>query len=492
MFPFNFRFNLKQMLTFAVIVVLVLVFLGYQQFGLSRILKRIKNMVFAGLETVHVIRVDNPAPKAPREENNASPEEEQWLPDYQRTEYEPYLPNVYLDPGPSPRKQKAMQDVAESFGEFAQAQASPFLERRDLVFAALRGQRLSDQQRARIEKDLDRADRFMTKLRFSAVNDRLSTDYLRQALSDNQIQAEEVDLIREGVILFCLDAINEVEKGQPERALNAIAAAGKIGMFRPITSLQDQEEQVDYLKNTVKIWERVIGETDSGRIIENSITDLNSLRFELHRRTKEVKDPVSRDILARIGKAAGEKKIRALDSSSPVYLFEQYMDVLQKEAGLKQTDGDASTTRTVSSIEGEIKELQQEVKRSIEARKAHKAMGGDIVTSLGLHPQNARERVLEAEVDLLRLAAAEKAFRKNNEGKLPEDDSDLTSRYLSFYPLDPFGKGHVKWLQDEGLFYSVGPDGVDNGGRILYDPTNGTISGGDIVRRTFSSPAAEK
>jgi len=29
--------------------------------------------------------------------------------------------------------------------------------------------------------------------------------------------------------------------------------------------------------------------------------------------------------------------------------------------------------------------------------------------------------------------------------------------------------------------WSPGPDGRDNGGRITYDPTNGTFSGGDVI-----------
>ena len=31
------------------------------------------------------------------------------------------------------------------------------------------------------------------------------------------------------------------------------------------------------------------------------------------------------------------------------------------------------------------------------------------------------------------------------------------------------------------IVWSPGPDGVDDEGRIVYDPTNGTISGGDLV-----------
>ncbi len=44
---------------------------------------------------------------------------------------------------------------------------------------------------------------------------------------------------------------------------------------------------------------------------------------------------------------------------------------------------------------------------------------------------------------------------------------------------DPFtGK---KYLEINGVSYSVGPDGIDNGLKLIYDPTNGTISPGDII-----------
>jgi hypothetical protein len=44
---------------------------------------------------------------------------------------------------------------------------------------------------------------------------------------------------------------------------------------------------------------------------------------------------------------------------------------------------------------------------------------------------------------------------------------------------DVFAKDGKPYRQTP-VFYSVGPDGIDRGARILYDPTNGTISAGDI------------
>lgn len=47
----------------------------------------------------------------------------------------------------------------------------------------------------------------------------------------------------------------------------------------------------------------------------------------------------------------------------------------------------------------------------------------------------------------------------------------------------PAGTLQFGWGEDLGLvIYSIGPDGVDGGGAEMYDPTNGALSGGDLVR----------
>lgn len=49
---------------------------------------------------------------------------------------------------------------------------------------------------------------------------------------------------------------------------------------------------------------------------------------------------------------------------------------------------------------------------------------------------------------------------------------------------DPFARGaRLRMISttDGRIFYSVGPDGLDDGLSVIYDPTNGTWSKGDIV-----------
>ena len=65
--------------------------------------------------------------------------------------------------------------------------------------------------------------------------------------------------------------------------------------------------------------------------------------------------------------------------------------------------------------------------------------------------------------------------------KYPDSLDDL-KEYLDQIPPDPFtDKPYLLGHEKEKVFvYSVGPDGKDDKGLITYDPTNGTISAGDI------------
>jgi hypothetical protein len=59
---------------------------------------------------------------------------------------------------------------------------------------------------------------------------------------------------------------------------------------------------------------------------------------------------------------------------------------------------------------------------------------------------------------------------------------DDVNEYLGQIPLDPFtDKPFLLGQEKDKVFvYSVGPNGKDDKGLIIYDPTNGTMSAGDI------------
>lgn len=73
---------------------------------------------------------------------------------------------------------------------------------------------------------------------------------------------------------------------------------------------------------------------------------------------------------------------------------------------------------------------------------------------------------------------------KMDKGRYPKRLSELVPEYFAALPVDPF-VGHdygYKPAPDGSSYvlYGVGPDRKDEGTAMLYDPTNGTISGGDV------------
>ncbi|MEA3293111.1 MAG: hypothetical protein U9P88_01410, partial [Patescibacteria group bacterium] len=69
-----------------------------------------------------------------------------------------------------------------------------------------------------------------------------------------------------------------------------------------------------------------------------------------------------------------------------------------------------------------------------------------------------------------------KAF-KNDTGNYPLSLNNLTPRYLSSIPIDPFNKKPLKYSAEKKIIYSVGIDLKDSGGSIgdswreMADPT---------------------
>jgi hypothetical protein len=88
-----------------------------------------------------------------------------------------------------------------------------------------------------------------------------------------------------------------------------------------------------------------------------------------------------------------------------------------------------------------------------------------------------------------RLLAAELALRcyQAEQGHPPARLDDLVTNYLSGVPQDPFtGQALIYRPQSTNwLLYSVGPDGVDDGGKSVGPSVRGTVSRGDLF---YDSP----
>ena len=86
-----------------------------------------------------------------------------------------------------------------------------------------------------------------------------------------------------------------------------------------------------------------------------------------------------------------------------------------------------------------------------------------------------RFRVTEPDTQnaLLAVSFALRAYRLDH-GAYPATLAALTPAYLSRVPDDPFAiSGPLRYKRQGGKYvlYSVGPDGKDNGGKPIFDPS---------------------
>lgn len=90
---------------------------------------------------------------------------------------------------------------------------------------------------------------------------------------------------------------------------------------------------------------------------------------------------------------------------------------------------------------------------------------------MDMSPVQLRDADNETQNDLLMVSLALRAY-KLERGSYPAVLSQLTPVYLSRVPADPFSAGvPLKYRASSGSYalYSVGPDGVDDGGKPIVD-----------------------
>ena len=76
-----------------------------------------------------------------------------------------------------------------------------------------------------------------------------------------------------------------------------------------------------------------------------------------------------------------------------------------------------------------------------------------------------------------RVAVAMTRYRLDH-GKLPTRLSDVVPAYLNAIPTDPFDGKPLRLVMrnNQWIIYSVGPDGVDNGGVSFEKTKNGDVT----------------
>lgn len=97
-------------------------------------------------------------------------------------------------------------------------------------------------------------------------------------------------------------------------------------------------------------------------------------------------------------------------------------------------------------------------------------------------PVIPRGKYPRMQLAIAKVAVAMKLYQLK-ENKSPNKLVELIPSYQPEIPKDIFGTGPLRGIKTPSEFtiYSFGPNKKDDSGKILYDPTNGTFSSGDII-----------
>lgn len=104
-----------------------------------------------------------------------------------------------------------------------------------------------------------------------------------------------------------------------------------------------------------------------------------------------------------------------------------------------------------------------------------------VVTFWKKNMSSVRDEVSVAKYQLLKVAAAARHHLLTH-NTFPDEDKKFLPYLPDGLPRDPFSSQPLKYLSGADLFtcYSIGPDETDDKAAIAYDPSNGSVSSGDI------------
>jgi hypothetical protein len=114
---------------------------------------------------------------------------------------------------------------------------------------------------------------------------------------------------------------------------------------------------------------------------------------------------------------------------------------------------------------------------------------GEKPSSLFLQEHQTRQAVVNAKAALyVGAAAARIQFLETS--RFPATPLDFQGVVQSGLPLDPFTSQPLRFFNAQQSFtvYSLGPDHQDQQAQVEYDPTNGTVSTGDISQLVRARP----
>lgn len=445
----------------------------------------IKAMILDVLRNYHLIRPEEDPLKVPiavarpdLPDSEGGKEQE-----YQRVLYERFAP-YRISTQTRDEIVRATQDLLDAYSKTIAGSGVDLHKHADLLKRLQQGGQIAQEDWQAVRRDMAQLQPFVNTIERMAVYENLRPDMLWHADDANADTGElGARIVRLGVEALCLEGFERFERGHDRPAFKALGHATELLFTEPIAGKALQEAQVDGLETVRKSWSAMAQRTKNPLVLELSLQEMNQAATRVVNRTSAVFEPISRDLLSRI-RATGQKDIiESIERTTPDYLLSLYRKAKERQIQVELARGQISEQQAQKArerFEVESGELTKRVQEFMEDQQQW-ATTDDAATSMRLSARKIEEFNALARFDLTRIEVA----RKVADSLSPNLDTrttllTLNPRYLPAPPIDPYSSDIYAIDAESGRVYSVGPDGTDQRGAILYDPTNGTKSAGDI------------
>jgi len=262
-------------------------------------------------------------------------------------------------------------------------------------------------------------------------------------------------LIQRVTKLFCLQAYSLAHEGQWEPAFEAALTALRLTQRHPASSLITHLIAIGCEGIAVECVGSLATRCDDPAILRATLEEMNRLDPLIN--LNNLDQAVLIDHIAALRECKRQGYPVDLSSGKPgAYYFRQHLQLAQRVGGASPG----------GNLPGFAPGMVEKVLYKIAAPNMEEA--------------HARERAAKAKFDLARILSARR-IEQLESGTAPQDASQRVSEYFPEPLRDPFSDVAYVWDASRELFYSIGPDKRSDHNRIRYDPTNGTVSAGDIA-----------
>ncbi len=293
--------------------------------------------------------------------------------------------------------------------------------------------------------------------------------------------------IQVAVKLAVTQARLEAKDGDTSRALATATAALGLARRHPASTLISQLIAIAVNQIITRAISDLGAQTSDPATLRAAIATMERMRLQINMPLPE--NVYLADVLGNLRALKREGYPVDLDFSKPMnYLFDQNVDSMMRYPEWKLAQLQPGDPLRVQYEELLRTRKTQQAPFSIRAALGNTGPFGDVVREvlLSIASPNfteaaTRQKTAEAFYKLTQIGLARRLAELEGNPS-PQAVKDLVTKYLPTEPLDPFTSAAFRLNPTTGAFYSVAADLKDNDGTLSYDPTNGTLSAGDIIR----------